>query len=128
MITANRKRRRRKKTAPRPKTYHGRIERKPKLRFTPTAWSKLLFLRDRGETEIGGFGLSAADDLSLITDIRLVEQDCTPVTVSFRDEAVADFFDEQVIGRHPKAILTFATPPSQSHGYASIRVANRIAP
>jgi hypothetical protein len=64
----------------------------------------LLFFRDRGETEIGGFGLSALNDLSLITDIRLVQQDCTPVTVTFRDEAVADFFDEQVdAGRQPES-------------------------
>jgi len=74
------------------------------LRFTPTAWSKLLFFRDRGETEIGGFGLSAPNDLSLIEDIRIVEQDCTPITVAFRDEAVADFFDEQVdAGRQPES-------------------------
>jgi len=74
------------------------------MRFTPTAWSKLLFLRDRGDTEIGGFGLSAPHDLSLIEDIQLVEQDCTAVTVAFRDEAVADFFDEQVdAGRQPES-------------------------
>lgn len=72
------------------------------MRFTPTAWSKLLFFRDRGDTEIGGFGLSAPNDLSLIIDIQLVEQDCTSATVSFRDDAVADFFDEQVdAGRKP---------------------------
>ena len=29
---------------------------RPTLRFTPTAWAKLLFLGDRGPTEIGGFG------------------------------------------------------------------------
>ncbi|MCA9124647.1 MAG: hypothetical protein H6822_09020 [Planctomycetaceae bacterium] len=64
----------------------------------------MLFFRDQGNTEIGGFGVSAPDDLSLITDIRLVQQDCTPVTVSFRDEAVADFFDEQVdAGRQPES-------------------------
>ena len=64
----------------------------------------MLFLRDRGETEIGGFGLSGPNDLSLIEDIRLVEQDCTAVTVSFRDHAVADFFDEQVdAGRTPES-------------------------
>jgi hypothetical protein len=29
----------------------------PVLRYTPTAWAKLLFLRDQGDTEIGGFGM-----------------------------------------------------------------------
>ena len=56
----------------------------------------MLFLRDRGPTEVGGFGISAADDLLLIQDVRLVRQFTTAVTVRFDDAAVADFFDEQV--------------------------------
>ena len=74
----------------------------PSLRFTPTAWAKLLYLRDAGETEVGGFGISAAGDLLLVEDVRLVKQVCTSVTVKFADAAVADFFDEQVdLGRQP---------------------------
>ena len=69
---------------------------RPTLRFTPWAWAKLLFLRDLGETEVGGFGISAVDDLLLIEDIQMVRQRCTSVTVQFEDAAVADFFDEQV--------------------------------
>jgi hypothetical protein len=56
----------------------------------------LLRLRDLGDTEVGGFGISAADDLLLIEDVRLIRQWCCPVTVKFDDEAVADFFDAQV--------------------------------
>lgn len=75
----------------------------PTLRFTPYAWAKLLWLRDYGETEIGGFGISAEDDLLLIEDIKLVRQQCTSVTVAFDDESVADFFDQQVdVGRRPE--------------------------
>jgi hypothetical protein len=75
----------------------------PTLRFSPYAWSKLLYLRDAGDTEVGGFGISAADEPFLIEDVRLVEQRCTQVTVEFEDEAVADFFDEQVdSGRRPE--------------------------
>ena len=66
------------------------------MRFSPTAWAKLLFLRDWGETEVGGFGLAAADDLLFVGDIQLVRQQCTVATVAFEDEAVADFFDRQV--------------------------------
>jgi hypothetical protein len=66
------------------------------MRFSPTAWAKLLFLRDRGETEIGGFGISDDDDPLYVSDLRLVLQTCTPVTVAFDDVAVADFFDDQV--------------------------------
>lgn len=66
------------------------------LRFSPTAWAKLLFLRDADETEIGGFGISAKDDLLLVEDIALVAQECTWVHVAFYDDAVAEFFEQQV--------------------------------
>jgi hypothetical protein len=76
---------------------------RPSLRFSPTAWAKLLFLRDYGETEVGGFGLSAENDLLLMEDIRLVTQTCSWAHVAFEDTAVADFFDEQVdAGRQPE--------------------------
>src|SRR5262245_50863551 len=40
------------------------VRRKPAtLRFSPTAWAKLLFLRDLGDSEIGGFGITPSDDL-----------------------------------------------------------------
>jgi proteasome lid subunit RPN8/RPN11 len=55
-----------------------------------------LFLRDQGETEVGGFGISADDDPLYVTDVRLIRQSCTQVSVRFEDAAVADFFDEQV--------------------------------
>ena len=69
---------------------------RPKLRFSPTAWAKLLYWRDAGETEIGGFGIAQSDDPLLVTDIQLVEQVCTLATVKFADQAVADYFDQQV--------------------------------
>ncbi len=73
------------------------------LRFTPYAWAKLLFLCDLGPTEVGGFGISAPDDLLLVEDIALVGQICSEVTVQFEDGAVADFFDWQVdLGQHPE--------------------------
>lgn len=66
------------------------------MRFSPTTWAKLLYLRDRGETEVGGFALAPADDLLFVEDVQLVRQQCTVTTVAFDDEAVADFFDRQV--------------------------------
>ena len=63
----------------------------------------MLFLRDIGETEVGGFGISAADDPLLIEQFVLVRQNCSIVTVAFDDGAVADFFDAQVdTGRSPE--------------------------
>jgi len=37
------------------------LPRSPTLRFSPTAWAKLLYLRDLGETEVGGFPASDHD-------------------------------------------------------------------
>jgi proteasome lid subunit RPN8/RPN11 len=62
----------------------------------------LLFLRDLGETEVGGFGLAADDDPLLIEDVQLVLQKCSWIHVELDDASVADFFDRQVDeGRQP---------------------------
>lgn len=53
-------------------------------------------MSDAGDAEIGGFAVTSPDDLLLVEAIGLVRQRCSPVTVEFHDEAVADFFDEQV--------------------------------
>ena len=68
----------------------------PSLRFTPWAWAKLLYLRDCGPTEVGGFAIATTDDPLLVTDVQLVDQICSSVSVAFDDRSVADFFDEQV--------------------------------
>ncbi len=75
----------------------------PTLRFTPTAWAKLLYFRDRGPTEVGGFGITSATDLLLIDDFVTITQDVSVASVSFDDQAVAEFFDSQVdAGRKPE--------------------------
>ena len=30
----------------------------PSMRFSPTAWAKLLYLRNLGDSEVGGFGIA----------------------------------------------------------------------
>jgi proteasome lid subunit RPN8/RPN11 len=87
----------------RPRETRRQNKRRPRFRFSPTAWAKLLFLRDRGPTEVGGFGISPASDLLYVEDIRLVQQACTSISVAFDDSAVAEFFDEQIdAGRRPE--------------------------
>jgi len=76
---------------------------KPVLRFSPTAWAKLLFFRDKGETEISGFGITQPDDLLCVTDFVTIKQDATVASISLDDEAVSDFFESQVdAGRKPE--------------------------
>lgn len=92
---------------------------RPVLQFTPTAWAKLLFLRDAGDTEIGGFGITSAGDLLLVEDIALVLQACTATHVKFDDSSVADFFDAQVdAGRQPQEFsrIWIHTHPGVSAG------------
>lgn len=75
----------------------------PILRFSPTAWAKLLFMRDMTDNEVGGFGITTAEDLLFVTDFVLVKQKVTPVSVAFDDESVADLFEDQVqAGRKPE--------------------------
>ena len=50
------------------------------------------------------FGICNPNDLLLIETVALVKQVCTPVTVEFDDEAVADYFDEQIdLGQTPES-------------------------
>ena len=80
-----------------------KTQQSPSLRFSPTAWAKLVFLRDLTDNEVGGFGIADPDDLLLVTDFALVKQKVTPVSVSFDDDSVADFFADQVEeGRRPE--------------------------
>jgi hypothetical protein len=73
------------------------------LRFSPTAWAKLLYFRDKTDNKIGGFSVTEADDLLYVRDFVTVKQKVTAVSVSFEDEAVSNFFDDQVdFGRKPE--------------------------
>jgi len=77
--------------------------RQPVLRFSPTAWAKLLYFRDKSANEVGGFGITKPDDLLSVEDFVTVEQNVSSVTVHFIDESVGQFFDQQVdLGRKPE--------------------------
>ncbi|MFC1605177.1 hypothetical protein ACFL5F_09150, partial [Planctomycetota bacterium] len=73
------------------------------LRFSPTAWAKLVYFRDKSDNEIGGFGISDPDDLLFVREFITVKQEVTPISVKFDDESVANFFEDQVdLGRRPE--------------------------
>ena len=101
----------------RPREYRVRPRSRTRLRFSPPAWAKLLFLRDCGPTEVGGFGLAPLGDLLYVEDIRMVRQLCSVVSVGFDDMAVAEFFDEMVdAGHRPEqfARIWIHTHPGES--------------
>ena len=66
------------------------------LRFSASAWAKLCYMRDKGNTEISGFGISHPDDPMLVEKFVLVKQKCSSVTTEFEDKDVADFTDDMV--------------------------------
>jgi hypothetical protein len=73
------------------------------LKFSPTAWAKLLYLRDKSDNEVGGFGITESADLLYVSDFMTVKQKVSAISVSFDDEAVSNFFDDQVdLGRRPE--------------------------
>jgi hypothetical protein len=73
------------------------------LKFSPTAWAKLLYLRDKSDNEVGGFGITESADLLYVSDFMTVKQKVSAISVSFDDEAVSNFFDDQVdLGRKPE--------------------------
>jgi len=67
-----------------------------RLVFSPLAWLKLQWFCHTGNTEVGGFGISAAHNPLYVEDVAIVKQYATPVTVRFDDGAVAELFDELV--------------------------------
>jgi hypothetical protein len=64
--------------------------------FSPLAWLKLKFFCHAGETEVGGFAVSAEADPLYVEDFLTVRQATTAVSVEFDDGAVADHFDDAV--------------------------------
>jgi len=77
--------------------------RKLALRFSPTAWAKLLYFRDKSDNEVSGFGIAESEDLLCVKEFVTVKQEVTGVSIKLDDEAVADFFDQQVdLGRRPE--------------------------
>ncbi len=94
----------------------------PTLRFSPTAWAKLVYFRDKSDNEVGGFAVTETEDLLFVTDFVSVKQEVTCASVKFDDDAVADFFDAQVDrGRKPEQFARIwlhshpADSPEPSH-------------
>jgi len=60
-------------------------------------------MRDVTDNEVGGFGVTKSNDLLFVTDFVLVKQKVTSISVSFDDESISNFFEDQVeAGRQPE--------------------------
>jgi hypothetical protein len=57
------------------------------------AWLKLQWFCHAGDTEVGGFGISATNNPLYTEEFVTIPQRTTAVTVRFEDTAVADYFD-----------------------------------
>jgi len=66
----------------------------PRLRFTPYSWAKILYMRDAGDTEIGGFAILDKEDPLLVIDFHLIKQKCCSVTVELDEEDTIKFAEE----------------------------------
>lgn len=67
-----------------------------RLRFTPYAWAKLLYFRDAGDTEVGMYGITPTENPMLITDVRLVKQECSVATVELDTEDSGKFVEKML--------------------------------
>jgi hypothetical protein len=88
-----------------------------RISFSPLAWLKLQWFCHAGPTEVGGFGISAKNNLLCVEDFVTVKQYATAITVRFDDEAVADLYDELIDRGLPVtrfARLWIHTHPCQS--------------
>jgi hypothetical protein len=64
------------------------------IRFTAYAFAKMLYLREKGSTEISGFALTDENDPYLIIDFLLPKQECTGVTTEMTSEGIVELFDK----------------------------------
>jgi len=84
------------------------------LKFSPTAWAKLMYWRDIGPTEVAGFCRTDVQDPYSVIDAVLLPQVASRQWVSLDGAGVADYFDQQVdLGRQPRdfARIWFHTHP-----------------
>lgn len=63
------------------------------LRFSREAFRKLEYLRDVGDTEIAGFGVTNPEDSMHVMHFLMIEQENSVAYVEFKDNAVNDYME-----------------------------------
>jgi len=64
---------------------------KPILYLSAYTWSKLRFMIEQGETEIGGFCVSSKEFPLYVSDFFLLPQECSKVFFEFNDGSISDY-------------------------------------
>jgi hypothetical protein len=72
---------------------HPKMTFKDTLRVSPYAYAKWLWMRDRGNTEVAGYGVTGTEDPLLITDFKLIKQECTGTSFDLDTGDVAEYQD-----------------------------------
>ena len=66
------------------------------LRLTPYAWAKLMWMRDKGDTEVAGYCVTGTSDPLLVTDFVLIKQECTIMTFDLDSEDIVEYTDRMM--------------------------------
>ena len=61
------------------------------LRFTAYAWSKLLYMQSAGNTEVAGYCITETEDPLLVTDFKLIQQQCSSVKFDLDKDDMAEY-------------------------------------
>lgn len=95
------------------------------LRISPKVWAKLKFFRDRGSSEISGFGISYRADPLYVVDFLTIKQQAAAASVEFDDDALNKYLDDMVkVGWHPSEVMRIwlHTHPGNSASPSSVDV------
>lgn len=67
-----------------------------KLRFSPYAWAKYNWMRDRSNNEVAAFGISSRSDITYIEDIRLLKQTVSGASAEFDEDDIPRYLDDMI--------------------------------
>lgn len=84
------------------------------LRFSPYAYSKLIWMKDRGDTEVAGYCVTETKDPLLVTDFCLIKQECTPISFDLDPDDGVDYMERMAMDRGLPP-WTFANILAHSH-------------
>lgn len=74
-----------------------------RLTFSPRTWAKIVFMMNRGKTEVSGFGISHPQDLLYVTDFKLVRQFGRPAFTEMLDPDLAAYVEDMCKAGIPPA-------------------------